>query len=107
MTAASGLTLAEARADSEGWGRLAESATLLVGTGGIAIEEFLNRPVEHWVGGVAGAMRQVVVPELVVSSGMLRRARSGETAADVDGEEQVGHVVSARRLGVEVVRGRS
>jgi len=113
MTAASGLTLAEARRDAEGWGRLVESAvgahlanaaasgecalyywrdrgaevdfvvragrrltaievksgrapqahpgiaafkaffkphrTLLVGRDGIAVEEFLTRPVAHWI----------------------------------------------------------
>jgi hypothetical protein len=31
-------------------GLVAGTRTLLVGEGGIPVEEFLGRPVEHWVG---------------------------------------------------------
>ena len=74
------ITLTEARADREFWGRLVESAvgahlavksgraplahagtaafaqafqptrTLMVGGDGIALEEFLMKPVTHWIG---------------------------------------------------------
>jgi len=46
MSALQGMTFEDARADREFWGRLVESA---VGAGAISVEEFLVRPVEHWV----------------------------------------------------------